>query len=261
MPRRRKPESRQNEERWLITYSDLITLLLIFFIIMYAMSSINEVKFASLSQSLSAALKKSDKIPLDHLGSTSLLDAANAQNQGTKAQSANIKDNQTLDNLYQSVKQYIDQHNLEGNVTIVNEQRGVQITLKDVVLFDTGQASIKPGAEKLLQGLIPFFRQLPNPIVIEGYTDDQPINTQMFPSNWELSAARAIGVVRFIASNGVAPGRLSGVGYGQYHNLKPNDNAVDRQANRRVNIVILRVGLSPGTYAASAPQALTSLVK
>lgn len=254
MQRRRKHDSNQNEERWLITYSDLITLLLIFFIIMYAMSSVNQIKLQTLSESLQSALKKSDKIPLDHMGNTALLNAANAHNQGNKAPVANNKENQSLDNLYQTVQQYIQQHNLQGNVSILNEQRGVQITLKDVVLFDTGQAAIKPGAQKLLQGLIPFFRKLPNPIVIEGYTDDQPINTAAFPSNWELSSARAVGVVRFIAGNGVTPERLSGVGYGQYHNLKPNDNDIDRQANRRVNIVILREGLSPGTYAASAPQ-------
>jgi chemotaxis protein MotB len=258
MQRRRKRNSKQNEERWLITYSDLITLLLIFFIIMYAMSSISQAKLQTLSQSLQAALKQSDKIPLEHMGSTSLISAANAQNKGNKAPVADNKENQSLDNLYQTVQQYIQQHHLQGNVSIVNEQRGVQITLKDVVLFDTGEATIKPGAQKLLQGLIPFFTKLPNPIVIEGYTDNQPITTSQFPSNWELSSARAIGVVRFIASNGVAPDRLSGVGYGQYHNLKPNDNAADRQANRRVNIVILRQGLNPGTFAASNSQNSTS---
>ncbi len=262
MPRRRKRESNQNEERWLITYSDLITLLLIFFVIMYAMSNISQIKFASLSASLSSALKQSDQIPLQHLGSTSLLDVANPQNDGSKSHpgtanqsnASNMKEDQSLDNLYQVVQQYIVQHHLQGNVSILNETRGVQITLKDVVLFDTGQATIKPEAQTLLQGLVPFFKQLPNPIIIEGYTDDQPIDTAQFPSNWELSAARAMGVVRFISDQGVIPDRLSGVGFGQYHHIKPNDNAVDRQANRRVNIVILRTGLTPDTFATQFPQ-------
>ncbi|MCL6445212.1 MAG: OmpA family protein, partial [Alicyclobacillus sp.] len=92
----------------------------------------------------------------------------------------------------------------------------------------------------ILNWLLPFFKQLSNPIVIEGYTDNQPIHTAQYPSNWELSSARAIGIVRYLIAHGVAPSRLSGVGYGQYHPVAPNDTPAHRQLNRRINIVIMR---------------------
>lgn len=261
--RRRKPKQKENEERWLITYSDLITLLMIFFVIMYAMSSINQVKFSELSASLAAALHKSNQIPLQHLGSTSLLDAANPTNQGhdtsNPLQSAqNQQQAQAMNNLFKELQMYITTHHLTNNIAIVNEERGVQITLKDVVLFDTGKADIRPAAQTILAGLIPFFKSLPNQIVVEGYTDNQPISTPEYPTNWELSAGRAMRVVRFIASQGVAPDRLAGIGYGQYRPISPNTTAAGRQNNRRVNIVILRNGITPGTIAAEPQDTLLS---
>lgn len=266
--RRRRKNGKDNNERWLITYSDLITLLMIFFVIMYAMSNINTIKFMSLSQSLATALHHSDQIPLKGTGTTALITAANPSqgDQSSKAQassSQNQQNDKQLDNLYQQVKAFISQHNLQGNVSILNQKRGVQITLRDVVLFESGQATIKPQAQQLIAGLIPFFKAVPNNIVIEGYTDNQPIHTSEFPSNWELSSARAIGVVRLLAADGIAPVRLSGVGYGQYHPVVPNDSAEHRQMNRRINIVILRepastAGTGNATGAASSPNAILS---
>ena len=251
MRRRRKPKEKANHERWLITYSDLITLLMIFFVVMYAMSKIDQVKFMTLQQSLSQALHQSSQVNLQNMGSTSLISAANPSDQGSKTSgvaSSQLSKQQssdpTLDNLYSQVKTYIQQHHLQANVSILNEQRAVQITLRDVVLFDTGQASLRPGAQQLLRGLVPFLQSLNNPIVIEGYTDNQPIDTPQFPSNWELSSARAIGVVRFFVGQGIAPQRLSGVGYGQYHPVAPNNSPANRQLNRRVNIVILRTNVA-----------------
>jgi len=256
--RRHKGKEPESSERWLITYADLITLLMVFFVIMYAMSKVDEVKFMSLSQSLAAALHKPDKIPLSSMGSHSLLMAANPVDQGNKTKTqtqtqttvgaVTVVQDAKLDALYRQVQAYINAHNLENNVSISDLQRGVQITLKDVVLFDSGAAVIRSQAQGILRGLNPFFQQVPNPIVVEGYTDDQPIDTVQFPSNWELSSARAINVVRFLNSLGVQPQRLSGVGYGQYHNVEPNNSVVHRQENRRVNIVILR-------EAAGTPQA------
>ncbi len=244
---RRREEDSENQDRWLITYSDLITLLMIFFVIMYAMSKVDVAKFMTLTQSLAAALHNEQKIPLKDLGSTGLVVPANPTNQGDKTQhpipptsATKTQNDKALDNLFNQVKSYIATHNLNGNVTIVNQQRGVQITLRDVVLFNTGQATVLPQAQKLLQGLVPFFQSLNNPIVIEGYTDNVPINTPQFPSNWELSSARAINVVRFLVSQGISPPRLSGVGYGQYHPVVPNTSAANRAINRRINIVILR---------------------
>lgn len=255
MRRPRALKGHQNHERWLITYSDLITLLMIFFVIMYAMSSIDQAKFKSLSASLKEALQQSSNIPVGAGGGHSLLAPDNANGQsGNQTIQVNTKNDQQLDNLYELVKQYIASHNLADNISIENQARGVQITLKDVVLFDTGSAVIKPQAQILLAGLVPFFKSLPNQIVIEGYTDNQPIDTSEYPSNWELSAARAMGVVRFLVSQGIDPERLSGIGYGQYHAAVPNFTPDERQMNRRINIVILRESIEPGTPASEPAQ-------
>jgi chemotaxis protein MotB len=246
MPRRRgrkgNGQSGGGNERWLITYSDLITLLMIFFVIMYAMSKVDTTKFMTLSQSLQAALHKPDQIPMNNMGTSGLVVPMNPMDQSDKTQThpnLTSQEDKQLDNLYSEVKAYIDENHLNGNVSILNEQRGVQITLRDVVLFDTGQAVIKPAARGLLNGLVPFFRKVDNSIVIEGYTDNVPISTSEFPTNWDLSSARADGVVRYLESQ-VDPTRLSAVGYGEFHPIAPNDSENHRQQNRRVNIVILR---------------------
>lgn len=258
MPRQRKAKPKQNEERWLITYSDLITLLMIFFVIMYAMSSINNEKFNTLKQSLNAALTKSAEIQTGSGGGNSFFTNGNSSlsvqsNPPASNNSKVVNDQKQLDNLYALVQQYIDKQGLQKFVSIVQQTRGIQITLRDVALFDTGQANLKPNAQKLLAGLVPFFASLPNQIVIEGYTDNEPIDTPEYPSNWELSSARAMDVVRFIIKQGIDPERLSGIGYGQYHSYTNNSTVSNRQLNRRVNIVVLRQGIEPGTTS-SEPQ-------
>lgn len=274
MPRRSRRRRRggkpakDNSERWLITYADLLTLLLVFFVVMFAMSSINETRFHAFAASMQAALHKSDQIPLNHLGTSSLV-LSGAQNTGTKSPttpptpahaadvanaSSNSKktqsDSRQLTSLYQLIHQYIRQHHLEKKVSITNEPRGVQITMRDIALFGVGKAVLKAPAKKLIDGFVPFFKSVPNAIVVEGYTDNQPISTSVYPSNWELSGSRAMRVVRFLADKGLKPDRLSGIGYGQYHNIAPNDTPANRQKNRRVNIVVLRRNLQPGTAAA-----------
>ncbi|WAH36602.1 flagellar motor protein MotB [Alicyclobacillus dauci] len=263
MPRPRKPRKPQNHERWLITYSDLITLLLVFFIIMYSMSTISQIRFQSLVKSLQAAMHQSDQVPLNGMGKTALLMSGtqdngsqppNPNNYSNPAEQtkANQQDQQQLNNLAQLAENYVTQHHLQNQVSIANESRGVQITMKDVALFDTGQAVLHPQAQKLIKGFIPLFKSLPNKILVEGYTDNQPITTAIYPSNWELSAARAMSVVHVLSDGGIDPSRLSGTGYGQYNNVAPNNNKANMQLNRRVNIVILKQDVQPGT-AASQP--------
>lgn len=262
MARRRRPKKQQNHERWLITYSDLITLLLVFFVIMFAMSDINKVRFATLAKSLYSALHQGQQIPLQGLGTSSIL-LSGSQNTGDQSPlpvqipsaapnnvKSTSKDQQQLANLYQIVKSYIDKHHLGSQVSVANEPRGVQITMKDVALFDTGQVTLRPNAEQLIRGFVPFFKTVQNNIVVEGYTDNQPIDTPIYPSNWELSAARAMSVVHFLNGTGIDPNRLSGTGYGEYHSVASNKTAAGRQLNRRVNIVVLRKQLLPGTVGA-----------
>lgn len=259
MRRARKKASggKVNHERWLITYSDLITLLLIFFVIMYAMSSINVAKFLSLSESLNAAFDPSNQIPLHNLGKTALLQSQNptaGHQTGFSLHSLSkqqdqqlrqvLREDQVFSHLFSELQNFVQRNHLSHSVSLANEQRGIQITLKDVVLFNTGEDTVLPAARRILQGLIPFFHRVPNNIVVEGFTDNVPIDTPQFPSNWELSTGRAVTVVRDLIDAGVAPQRLAATGYGQYHPVAPNNSAAHRQMNRRVNIVILRSTVS-----------------
>ena len=242
----------------MITYSDLITLLLIFFIIMYAMSKVDIAKFLTLSESLNQALNPSNQIPLNGLGKTALLSVENPSVGRTTSRSAAtlgtasltaaqrkqvqqiIAEDKQFSNLYASLEHYIKAHGLSASVTIQNQQRGIQISLSDVVFFNTGEATLQAQDMVVLAGLVPFLQQLSNQILVEGYTDSVPIHTGQFPSNWELSTGRALTVLEFLQGHGISPRRLSAVGYGQYHPLYSNATHVGRAQNRRVNIVILR---------------------
>ncbi|WP_083521158.1 flagellar motor protein MotB [Alicyclobacillus kakegawensis] len=241
-----------SNERWLITYSDLITLLMIFFVIMYAMSKVNQVKFYTLEQSLAQALHQSHDM-LTGSGKSSLIQSANPTDAGhhlvapakvaTTSQGAvGNQQDQALNRLYEQIREYIQSHHLQNTVLVLNTVRGVQVTFPDAVLFPTGKATLTPHAKSTLKALVPFLKKVDNNIVVEGYTDNRPIHNSQFPSNWELSAARAIGVVHFFADNGIQPERLSGTGYGPYHPVAPNNSDANRQKNRRVNIVILKNG-------------------
>ncbi len=282
--RHKKAPDKENNERWLLTYSDLITLLMIFFVIMYAMSSINVQKFMTLTQSLNAALDPNNKIPLQNLATSGLTTAANpttgdhstgysaAPSPITKQQKQQIQtlmnENIRFSNLYQRLQNYVKKNGLNNSVSLYNQTRGIQITLKDVVLFQTGQDSLLPGAQQILKGLVPFLQSVNNPIVVEGYTDNVPINTPQFPSNWELSTGRAVNVVHFLIANSLNPNRLSAEGFGQYHPVVPNTTPTNRAMNRRVNIVILRksianiieqtTGNSSGNNSASSTKSSSS---
>ncbi len=255
--RKKGSHGKVNHERWLITYSDLITLLLIFFVIMYAMSKIDVAKFLTLSESLNAAFDPSNQIPLHNLGKTALLQSQNptsGHQTGFSIQSLSkkqdqqlrqvLREDQVFNHLYSELQAYVNRNHLNHSVSLANEQRGIQITLRDVVLFNTGQDTILPAAQQILQGLVPFFHRVPNNIVVEGFTDNVPIDTAQFPSNWELSTGRAVNVVRFLINVGIAPQRLAATGYGQYRPIVPNNSPAHRQMNRRVNIVILRSSIS-----------------
>lgn len=237
--RRRLEDSKHvNHERWLLTYSDLITLLLIFFIVMFSMSTVDQQKYRALAQTMTKALHGTSAVNTvgQRPGANQLLNAT-SKNQ---AVGPTQQQNQALDKLYQEIVAYITQHHLQSEMSVVNQQRGVQITLKGVAFFNTASADVRPDALRKISGLVPLFKSLPNAVVVEGYTDNQPIDTAAFPSNWELSAMRAMSVVHFLLSEGIAPSRLSGVGYGAEHPVAPNDTSANRQKNRRVNIVILR---------------------
>ena len=235
-----------NTERWLLTYSDLITLLLIFFVVMYSITSVNISKFHQLAESLNQSMGATNTLVAtpSSAGSRGVLQNQTVLPPLTPAERAvamaAVKEAQAFDRLLKRLRRYLLDHHLQAKIQAVQQTRGIQITLRDNVLFATGSDRLSVSALGILRGLVPFLETVNNPIVVEGYTDSVPIRTAQFPSNWFLSVDRAAQVVQDLVSAGIPPLRIAATGYSKYHPVATNATHAGRQANRRVNIVILR---------------------
>lgn len=214
--------------RWLLTYADMITLLLALFIILFSISTINRVKLQALVHDISGGFNSDYAIN-------------NPPNGGTTGNETGRSGDANLQKIQQKIKSYITQNKLQSNVQTRIDRRGLVISiLTDKAQYDSGSAQIKPEIEKLLDQLKAPLKNTRNDIRVEGNTDNVPIATSEYPSNWELSAARASGVVRYLVDHDeVQPTRVSLAGYGEFRPAHPNDNDTNRQLNRRVDIVIL----------------------
>ncbi|MDF2716498.1 MAG: flagellar motor protein [Paenibacillus sp.] len=253
MARRRKPQAatHSSSERWLITYADLITLLMIFFVIMYAMSKVDVAKYETLSKALH--IQFNDGPSIIPKGTGIMGDAIPgdpkagdpAQKHSNPAQTASTEQEQkeeNLQNLLKVVQQYIDEQNLQGQVSASDTSRGIAITLNDLFLFDLGKADLKQGAYPVLEKLASLFPKLNAKVSIEGHTDDLPLATgSLFQDNWGLSQARSVSVIRyFVNSAKLAPNTFISSAYADTKPVSPNDSETNRQKNRRVEIVVLR---------------------
>lgn len=232
--------SRSNHERWLLTYADMITLLTVFFVVLYALSTLNAKKFEAVAVSLAKAMGGGQSVLLDP--GTSL--ARGISGSSTVKDVPDIQDMDELNNLErirQALQQYIDQNGLNGKVTVNMEERGVVLSFQDVALFPLGSAELSPGAMELISNLGRILLTSQHYLRVEGHTDDLPINTRDYPSNWELSVARATRVVKeLIRGIGFPSNRLSATGYSEFRPRVRNDTAEHRQQNRRVDIVVLK---------------------
>lgn len=147
-----------------------------------------------------------------------------------------------LNNLYRKVAKYIEDNNLQERVNLDVDNRGLTIRFTGKLLFGLGEADIKPEATEILNQIANFIQTVPNQVTVEGHTDNLPINNSKFPTNWELSTARATNVIRyFIEKDDIDPSRLSAAGYSKYKPLHPNNNPQNRALNRRVDVVILKM--------------------
>jgi chemotaxis protein MotB len=247
------------DERWLVSYADMITLLMAMFLVMWSMASVNTTKLDILSKSLREAF--SGKIlpggeSVVQPGPTSKAETPSpeppipaimpavreSQGDGQRSDAA-AKEAEDLKKLKQEIDQWTKDHGLEKEVQTDLARRGLVVrVLTDRVLFDSGSADIKPAADPLLDALSRLLKtQVRNPIQVEGNTDDVPVSGR-FPTNWELSTTRATAVVRDLISRGVWPGRLSATGYADRHPIASNANEAGRRRNRRVELVVLRTG-------------------
>ena len=214
--------------RWLLTYADMITLLLALFIILFAISTISRVKFQRLATAISGGFNNADSIN-------------NPPNGGTTGNEAGRTEEANMASAKQQLDKYIAQRNLRSKVQTRLDRQGLVITLlSDKTYYDSGSAELRPETKQLLDVVAKQLRKLPNDVRVEGSTDNVPIATAEFPSNWELSAARATGVTRYLVEQDkIVPTRISFAGYGEFHPKFPNDTDAHRQQNRRVDIVIL----------------------
>ena len=290
MARKKKHEEHVNAEAWAIPYGDLVTLLFALFTVMYAVSSVNEGKFRVLSDAMIAAFRGAPKslrpvnigekengkggdkqltgvtptvlLKLPGRGGPKMgegegpkmLAAAGGGGPATGPQAA-------LDRVARDVEKAMQDLIDAKLVRVRRDKLWVEVEINTDILFPSGSGGFSEPAVPVMDKLAEVLKPFPNPIRVEGHTDDRPIHTTAFPSNWELSAARAASVVHEFTKAGVDPLRLEIVGFGEFHPIHPNDSVEGRNANRRVSILILEhaeAADAPAGDAAAAQAANTA---
>lgn len=263
MGRRRSHEDEhENHERWLVSYADFITLLFAFFVVMYAISSVNEGKYKTLSDSLVSAFKHTSTdagsrplqvmqgAPLMPPKPVSTLEKLPDQVKGdVKRTEQREKMRDVAGNIMQALQPLVAQ----GKVRLLETSRGVTIEINDSILFALGQANLQPESQSALLAVASVLADSDFPITIEGHTDNVPISTVQFPSNWELSAVRATTVLRLFNDAGVGAERLTAIGYGETRPVETNTSPEGRARNRRVSILIDSERPEEPTELGSAP--------
>jgi chemotaxis protein MotB len=240
-------ESQESHERWLISYADFITLLFAFFVVMYAISSVNETKYKNVSGALenafSGPVPKSTKDQSKgtmHSGSNPTLE------QVAKAIAEQRKQQEKMAEVARDLTQALGPLINQGKVNVSRNARGVKVDISDSVLFAQGQAELNGASIGLLKTLSSVIKDKTIRLEVGGHTDDVPIHNPSFPSNWELSAVRASTVVRLFRDQGVDEYRMTAVGYGSTRPVLPNDTAAARMRNRRVSLMILPIDAPRG---------------
>lgn len=244
MARRRPPEEHENHERWLVSYADFITLLFAFFVVMYSISSVNEGKYKILSDSLVGVFSQADRsvkpIPIgEERPRTTEPDISQVDDPSGESSAGNP----TLDPLEliaQGMREAFGDLIANEQLTVRGNELWIEIELNSSLLFPSGDALPNDQAFQLIEKVAGILAPFDNPIHVEGFTDNLPISTDKFPTNWELSAARAGSVVRMLAAQGVNPSRLAAVGYGEFQPVADNATAEGRSRNRRVILVVSR---------------------
>jgi chemotaxis protein MotB len=255
MARKHEHEDHVNHEAWAIPYGDLVTLLLAFFVVMYAVSSVNEGKYKVLSDSLNAAFRGTPRtmepVPIGDKPSKSkgdptlagikpnqavtFPDAAEAEKQAAESAALQAQLSQMTEDLQEAMQVLID----KDMIRVERAPSWVEVEINTDILFPSGSAEIEAPAVEILERLAAILADRPYPIRIEGHTDNRPIKTAQFPSNWELSAARAARIVRLFEQRGIMASRMVVAGMGENQPLADNASAEGRNRNRRVALVIL----------------------
>lgn len=287
-PRRRghrggghEEEEHENLERWLLTYADMITLLMVLFIVLFAISVVDKKKFAALADGLSHNFGATNKVlpagtgvldggktsnadqgqlmnnPAQPLSPIDQVEVSKQRQQQIQKDNLIKQEQQTLLNAKQQIEAALKAKGLQNSASFKLTSRGLVVSIvTDQVLFDTGQAALKPVGQEVLDAVAPALVNLPNDISIEGHTDNVPITGGLFASNWELSAVRATTVLRYLmAQDGLQADRMSATGYADTQPVVPNDTPAHQAQNRRVELVVLSTLLSDNSTDAVATPA------
>lgn len=252
MARKKKQEEHENHERWLVSYADFITLLFAFFVVMYSISSVNEGKYRVLSNSIVTAFNKEVKT-LDPIQNGSPLRAPIIQHNLMKQKDdenhprvgvdyqivPTAEELAQMQKIADEVKINMQELVDEGLAKVNKTNKGVEIEISSEILFGSGKAVLNRKAMDVLRRISGILGNNNSDINIEGFTDNVPISTWIYPSNWELSAARAASVVRLFSTSGIEARRLVAVGYGEHKPLAPNTTEAGRKQNRRIAIMVL----------------------
>ncbi len=262
MALKKEPEKHANHERWLVSYADFITLLFAVFVTMYAMSQTDKKKVEEVAASLRESFGYSSQAAAGQKGVLHSQDIkpipaikpemavipminkmppAGPRQGGTDKGRAKVKaEEKEFKEIQSAIEAYLIKHGAQNKVTVGITRRGLVVSLKEAGFFDSGSAVIKPAGYQLLNTIIEAMTIYSNPLRVEGHTDNIPINTPLFPSNWELSVSRATNVLRYIQKNfDVEPGKLSATGYGEFRPASDNASSEGRSKNRRVDIVLM----------------------
>lgn len=258
MARRVIQEERISHERWMVSYADFMTLLLCFFVVMYSVSQLNEDRYRVLTKTLEEAFN----VPPTAVDPIRREDPVNAQMPGVVVDAVESPEQQPasgrveeeeqkattsepqLPEEFRRISEDVEQRFADliaqGLVSVQGNEEWLEIELKSSLLFASGQAEAGRDADPIIASLAETVRDSELPIRVEGFTDDRPIASDLFPSNWELSSARATSIVKMLQDEGVAPTRLAAIGYGEFQPVAGNETEEGRAANRRVVLMISR---------------------
>ncbi len=257
MSRRERLNEEENLDRWLVSYADFITLLFAFFVVMFAVSSLNEGKYKEVTESLVAAFKAVPKslepVQVGEVSRDNINDVIETPKKNIPKPEKNQENTIFSEKANQIEKNMMELIKLD-EITLKRSDKWLEVEINTRILFASGDAQLVETATPVLEKIASILAPYPNPINVEGFTDNIPINTIKYPSNWELSAARAATVVHLFSKAGVEPSRMSAIAYGEFRPKMDNNSVKGRLENRRVVIAILAQNMDKFEQSVKPPE-------
>lgn len=245
--RRNVVEESEGTADWMLTYSDLVTLLLTFFIMLFSMATVDKQKFEDVAKSLRSSFLHMSNGEMLNTNQGKDITSVTGNDRAAVMDAVEINREQggekehRLDDIKEQVQKAIIDMKLEGLVKVVDQKDEIILRFNSILLFDLGSAEIKPSGKDALGKIGTLLKQVNNDIMVQGHTDDLPIETVLYPTNWELSTKRATNVVLFLINDvKMSPEKLTATGNGEFKPVAPNDSETNRQKNRRIDIVIVK---------------------